>query len=106
MNYKASGFYPWIISFGRIAYIKFNHDFYVGYSPERINPGDKTRPIQSIVKVTSGSNPEIARVIDDLYKSIITAGTYLVPSIKVAEAAKAIENAQRDVNISFMNELA
>lgn len=86
--------------------LKFNHDFYVGYSPERINPGDKTRPIQSIVKVTSGSNPEIARVIDDLYKSIITAGTYLAPSIKVAEAAKAIENAQRDVNISFMNELA
>lgn len=86
--------------------LKFNHDFYVGYSPERINPGDKSRPIQSIIKVTSGSNPEIARVIDDLYSSIITAGTYLAPSIKVAEASKAIENAQRDVNISFMNELA
>jgi len=86
--------------------LKFNHDFYVGYSPERINPGDKSRPIQSIVKVTSGSTPEIARTIDDLYKSIITAGTYLAPSIKVAEASKSIENAQRDVNISFMNELA
>ncbi|MFN3301170.1 MAG: nucleotide sugar dehydrogenase [Sediminibacterium sp.] len=86
--------------------LKFNQDFYLGYSPERINPGDKSRPIQSIVKVTSGSTPEIARAIDDLYKSIITAGTYLAPSIKVAEAAKAIENAQRDVNISFMNELA
>lgn len=84
----------------------FNKDFFVGYSPERINPGDKTRPIQSIVKVTSGSTPEIASTIDNLYKSIITAGTYLAPSIKVAEASKAIENAQRDVNISFMNELA
>lgn len=86
--------------------LKFNHDFYVGYSPERINPGDKSRPIQSIVKVTSGSTPEIANIIDELYKSIITAGTYLAPSIKVAEASKAVENAQRDVNISFMNELA
>lgn len=86
--------------------LKFNQDFYVGYSPERINPGDKTRPIQSIVKVTSGSTSEIATIIDDLYKSIITAGTYLAPSIKVAEASKAIENAQRDINISFMNELA
>jgi UDP-N-acetyl-D-galactosamine dehydrogenase len=84
----------------------FNQDFFVGYSPERINPGDKTRPIQSIVKVTSGSTPPIANVVDELYKSIITAGTYLAPSIKVAEASKAIENAQRDVNISFMNELA
>ncbi|WP_438946090.1 nucleotide sugar dehydrogenase [Sediminibacterium sp.] len=86
--------------------LKFNQDFFVGYSPERINPGDKTRPIQSIVKVTSGSTPEIARKIDSLYKSIISAGTYLAPSIKVAESAKVIENAQRDVNISFMNELA
>lgn len=86
--------------------LKFNQDFFVGYSPERINPGDKTRPIQSIVKVTSGSTPEIAIFIDELYKSIIIAGTYLAPSIKVAEASKAIENAQRDVNISFMNELA
>lgn len=84
----------------------FNKDFFVGYSPERINPGDKTRPIQSIIKVTSGSTPAIAKLIDDLYKSIITAGTYSAPNIKVAEAAKAIENAQRDVNISFMNELA
>ncbi|MDP2420223.1 nucleotide sugar dehydrogenase [Sediminibacterium sp.] len=84
----------------------FNQDFFVGYSPERINPGDKTRPIQSIVKVTSGSTIEISRAIDNLYKSIITAGTYLAPSIKVAEASKSIENAQRDVNISFMNELA
>jgi UDP-N-acetyl-D-galactosamine dehydrogenase len=84
----------------------FNQDFFVGYSPERINPGDKSRPIQSIVKVTSGSTSEIAKVVDELYKSIITAGTYLAPSIKVAEASKAIENAQRDVNISFMNELA
>lgn len=86
--------------------LKFNQDFYVGYSPERINPGDRARPIQSIIKVTSGSTPEIATTIDSLYKSIITAGTYLAPTIKVAEASKAIENAQRDVNISFMNELA
>jgi UDP-N-acetyl-D-galactosamine dehydrogenase len=86
--------------------LKFNQDFFVGYSPERINPGDKTRPIQSIVKVTSGSTPKIAWEVDEIYKSIITAGTYLAPSIKVAEASKAIENAQRDVNISFMNELA
>lgn len=84
----------------------FNQEFYVGYSPERINPGDKSRPIQSIIKVTSGSTPEIAIKVDDLYKSIITSGTHLAPSIKVAEASKAIENAQRDVNISFMNELA
>jgi UDP-N-acetyl-D-galactosamine dehydrogenase len=86
--------------------LSYNKDFFVGYSPERINPGDKSRPIQSIVKVTSGSTPEIAEFIDCLYKSVITAGTYLAPNIKVAEAAKAIENAQRDVNISFMNELA
>lgn len=85
--------------------LKYNINFFVGYSPERINPGDKSRPIQSIVKVTSGSTPEIGKMVDDLYKSIITAGTYLAPSIKVAEASKAIENAQRDVNISFMNEL-
>lgn len=84
----------------------FNQDFYVGYSPERINPGDKSKPIQSIIKVTSGSIPEIAIKVDNLYKSIITAGTHLAPNIKVAEASKAIENAQRDVNISFMNELA
>lgn len=84
----------------------FNQDFFVGYSPERINPGDKSRPIQSIIKVTSGSTSEIAQKIDNLYNSVIIAGTYLAPSIKVAEASKAIENAQRDVNISFMNELA
>jgi UDP-N-acetyl-D-galactosamine dehydrogenase len=86
--------------------LTYNRDFFCGYSPERINPGDKSRPITSIVKITSGSTPETARAVDDLYGSIITAGTYLAPSIKVAEAAKAIENAQRDVNISFMNELA
>ncbi|MDP1843556.1 MAG: nucleotide sugar dehydrogenase [Sediminibacterium sp.] len=85
---------------------QFNQDFFVGYSPERINPGDHTRPITSIVKITSGSTPAAAQEVDELYASIITAGTYLAPSIKVAEAAKAIENAQRDVNISFMNELA
>lgn len=86
--------------------LKYNKDFFVGYSPERINPGDRTRLIQSIVKVTSGSTPEIAKLVNNLYNSVITAGTYLAPSIKVAEAAKAIENAQRDVNISFMNEMA
>ena len=86
--------------------LDFNQDFFVGYSPERINPGDKTRPITSILKITSGSNAMAAQQIDALYASIITAGTYLAPSIKIAEAAKAIENAQRDVNISFMNELA
>lgn len=83
-----------------------NKDFFVGYSPERINPGDKARPITSIQKITSGSTVRSAQKVDQLYASIITAGTYKAPSIKVAEAAKAIENAQRDVNISFMNELA
>lgn len=86
--------------------LKFNRDFYCGYSPERINPGDKINTLTKIIKVTSGSNPEIAKVIDDLYKSIITAGTHKASSIKVAEASKAIENAQRDLNISFVNELA
>ena len=86
--------------------LKFNHDFYCGYSPERINPGDKVNTLTKIKKVTSGSTPEIAEVVDQLYKSIITAGTHKAPSIKVAEASKAIENAQRDVNISFVNELA
>jgi UDP-N-acetyl-D-galactosamine dehydrogenase len=86
--------------------LKFNKDFFCGYSPERINPGDKINTISTIKKVTSGSNPAIARKVDELYKSIITAGTHLAPSIKVAEASKAIENAQRDVNISFVNELA
>jgi UDP-N-acetyl-D-galactosamine dehydrogenase len=86
--------------------LKFNQDFYCGYSPERINPGDKINTLTKIKKVTSGSTPEIAEVVDLLYKSIITAGTHKAPSIKVAEASKAIENAQRDVNISFVNELA
>ena len=90
----------------QISGLKYNLDFFVGYSPERINPGDKARPFQSIVKVTSGSTPEIAEMIDNLYSSIISAGTYLAPNIKVAEASKAIENAQRDLNISFMNEIA
>jgi UDP-N-acetyl-D-galactosamine dehydrogenase len=86
--------------------LKFNQDFYCGYSPERINPGDKINTLTKIKKVTSGSTPEIAEVVDQLYKSIITAGTHKAPSLKVAEASKAIENAQRDVNISFVNELA
>ena len=86
--------------------LKFNTDFYCGYSPERINPGDKVNTLTKIKKVTSGSNPEVANLIDDLYSSIITAGTHKAPTIKVAEASKAIENAQRDVNISFVNELA
>lgn len=84
----------------------YNTDFYCGYSPERINPGDKVNTLTKIKKVTSGSNPEIAIFINELYGEIITAGTHLAPSIKVAEASKAIENAQRDVNISFVNELA
>ncbi|WP_293887000.1 MULTISPECIES: nucleotide sugar dehydrogenase [unclassified Sphingobacterium] len=86
--------------------LTFNQDFYVGYSPERINPGDKVNSLQKVVKVTSGSTPEAGLAVDGLYKKIIEAGTHLAPSIKVAEAAKVIENAQRDVNISFMNELA
>jgi|UniRef100_UPI00404A75F1 UDP-N-acetyl-D-galactosamine dehydrogenase len=84
----------------------FNKDFYAGYSPERINPGDKTHTVTKILKVTSGSTPEIATVVDNLYKSIITAGTHKAPSIKVAEAAKVIENSQRDINIAFVNELS
>jgi UDP-N-acetyl-D-galactosamine dehydrogenase len=86
--------------------LKFNQDFYCGYSPERINPGDKERRLPTILKITSGSTPEIANFIDDLYKRIITAGTHKAPSIKVAEAAKVIENTQRDVNIALINELA
>ena len=86
--------------------LKFNIDFYCGYSPERINPGDKVNTLTKIKKVTSGSTPVIATIVDELYASIITAGTHKAPSIKVAEASKAIENAQRDVNISFVNELA
>ena len=86
--------------------LKFNKDFYVGYSPERIVPGDKVNTLKTIMKVTSGSLPEVAIEIDEMYKKIVTAGTHLASSIKVAEASKAIENAQRDVNISFVNELA
>jgi UDP-N-acetyl-D-galactosamine dehydrogenase len=86
--------------------LKYNQDFYCGYSPERINPGDKINTLTKIKKVTSGSTPEIAEFINNLYSEIITAGTHLASSIKVAEASKAIENAQRDVNISFVNELA
>ncbi|MBM3402020.1 MAG: nucleotide sugar dehydrogenase [Bacteroidetes bacterium] len=86
--------------------LKFNLDFFCGYSPERINPGDKVNTLTKIKKVTSGSTSDIAEIVDGLYASIITAGTHKAPSIKVAEASKAIENAQRDVNISFVNELA
>ena len=86
--------------------LKFNQEFFCGYSPERINPGDKKHTVTQILKVTSGSNIEIAKKIDKLYASIITAGTHLAPSIKVAEAAKVIENSQRDINIAFVNELA
>ncbi len=85
---------------------KFNVDFFCGYSPERINPGDKEHTVTKILKITSGSTPKVARLVDELYRSIITAGTHLAPSIKVAEAAKVIENTQRDVNIALMNELA
>lgn len=90
----------------RLSGLKFNEDFYCGYSPERINPGDKQHTVTQIKKVTSGSTPETGKRINDLYASIITAGTHLAPSIKVAEAAKVIENAQRDVNIAFVNELS
>jgi UDP-N-acetyl-D-galactosamine dehydrogenase len=86
--------------------LKFNEDFFCGYSPERINPGDKVNTLTKIKKVTSGSTSEIADFVDDLYSSIITAGTHKAPNLKVAEASKAIENAQRDINISFVNELA
>lgn len=90
----------------KVSGLKFNTDFYAGYSPERINPGDKINTLTKIKKVTSGSTPEIADLVDNLYASIITAGTHKAPCIKVAEASKIIENAQRDVNISFVNELA
>jgi UDP-N-acetyl-D-galactosamine dehydrogenase len=90
----------------RVSGMLFNQDFFAGYSPERINPGDKEHTVTRIKKVTSGSTPGSAKVINELYSSIITAGTHLAPSIKVAEAAKVIENAQRDINIAFMNELA
>lgn len=90
----------------RVSGLVFNQDFYAGYSPERINPGDKKHTVTKILKVTSGSTPEIGERVDQLYKSVITAGTHLAPSIKVAEAAKVIENSQRDINIAFVNELA
>ena len=86
--------------------LKFNVDFFCGYSPERINPGDKEHTVTKILKVTAGSTPEIGKKVDELYASIITAGTHLAPTIKVAEAAKVIENSQRDINIAFVNELA
>lgn len=90
----------------KISGLKFNVDFFAGYSPERINPGDKKHTVEKILKVTSGSTPEIGKKIDDLYGSVIEAGTHLAPTIKVAEAAKVIENSQRDINIAFVNELA
>jgi UDP-N-acetyl-D-galactosamine dehydrogenase len=90
----------------RVSGLKFNVDFFVGYSPERINPGDKEHTVEKILKVTSGSTPEVGHQVNELYKSVITAGTHLAPSIKVAEAAKVIENSQRDINIAFVNELA
>jgi len=90
----------------KVSGLTFNEDFYAGYSPERINPGDKKHTVTKILKVTSGSTPEIAEKIDGLYRKVITAGTHLAPSIKVAEAAKVIENSQRDINIAFVNELS
>lgn len=90
----------------KISGLKYNLDFFAGYSPERINPGDKEHTVEKILKVTSGSTPEIGKKVDELYQSVITAGTHLAPSIKVAEAAKVIENSQRDINIAFVNELA
>ncbi|QOW10636.1 nucleotide sugar dehydrogenase [Kaistella flava (ex Peng et al. 2021)] len=90
----------------RVSGLKFNVDFFAGYSPERINPGDKEHTVEKILKVTSGSTPEIGVVVNDIYKAVITAGTHLAPTIKVAEAAKVIENSQRDINIAFVNELA
>ena len=90
----------------KVSGLKFNVDFFAGYSPERINPGDKEHTVEKILKVTSGSTPEIGQVVNDIYKAVITAGTHLAPTIKVAEAAKVIENSQRDINIAFVNELA
>jgi UDP-N-acetyl-D-galactosamine dehydrogenase len=90
----------------KVSGLKFNVDFFAGYSPERINPGDKQHTVEKILKVTSGSTPEIGKEVDEVYKSVITAGTHLAPAIKVAEAAKVIENSQRDINIAFVNELA
>ncbi len=90
----------------RVSGLKFNEDFFAGYSPERINPGDKLHTVEKIKKVTSGSTPEIGRLVNEVYASVIIAGTHLAPSIKVAEAAKVIENSQRDINIAFVNELS
>ena len=90
----------------RVSGLKFNTDFFAGYSPERINPGDKEHTVEKIIKVTSGSTPEIADIIDNVYNTVLINGTHKAPSIKVAEASKIIENSQRDVNIAFMNELA
>lgn len=90
----------------KVSGLKFNEDFFAGYSPERINPGDKEHTVTKILKVTSGSTPEVATYVDNLYKSVITAGTHKASSIKVAEAAKVIENSQRDINIAFVNELS
>ena len=90
----------------RVSRLEFNKDFYAGYSPERINPGDKEHTVEKILKVTAGSTPDVGEKVNDLYKSVITAGTHLAPTIKVAEAAKVIENSQRDINIAFVNELA
>ena len=90
----------------QVSGLKYNTDFFAGYSPERINPGDKQHTVEKIKKVTSGSTPEIARLVDDVYNAVLTNGTHLAPSIRVAEASKIIENSQRDVNIAFMNELA
>jgi UDP-N-acetyl-D-glucosamine/UDP-N-acetyl-D-galactosamine dehydrogenase len=90
----------------RISGLKFNADFFAGYSPERINPGDKEHTVEKIKKITSGSTPEIGEKVDAVYRSVITARTHLAPTIKVAESAKVIENAQRDINIAFVNELS
>lgn len=90
----------------KVSGLKYNVDFFAGYSPERINPGDKEHTVEKILKVTSGSTPEVGKIVNDLYAAVITAGTHLAPNIKVAEAAKVIENSQRDINIAFVNELA
>lgn len=95
-----------VFLFERVSGLTFNKDFFAGYSPERINPGDKEHTVTKILKVTAGSTPEVAEYVDQLYKAVITAGTHKASSIKVAEAAKVIENSQRDINIAFVNELS
>ena len=90
----------------KVSGLKFNEDFFAGYSPERINPGDKLHTVEKIKKVTSGSTPEVGKRVDAVYASVITAGTHLAPTMRVAEAAKVIENSQRDINIAFVNELS